>query len=120
MVENLDPTGDVPGIVDYERPDTWPQELTELFDAHSEILESHGSEQHRINMLSLEERRHARNRYDDQHGNIIRRADEILTGERLLGFHCTRLAGDEIADVRARGLQRPEEESGRARQDLRP
>ncbi len=55
MVETMDPTDDVPGIVDYERPDTWPQALTGLFDAHAEILETHGREQHRINMLSLED-----------------------------------------------------------------
>ena len=35
MVETFDPTDDVPGIVDYERPDTWPQALTALLDAHA-------------------------------------------------------------------------------------
>ncbi len=66
MVETFDPTDDAPGIVDYERPDTWPQELTALFDAHADILENHGREQHRINMLGFEERWQARNRYNDQ------------------------------------------------------
>ena len=105
MVETLDPTGDVPGIVDYEQPSTWPQALTVLFNAHADILETHGREEHRINMLSLEERSWARNRYQDQHDQIVRRADEILADEQLLGFHCTRLADDEIADIQARGLQ---------------
>ncbi|MCH9023645.1 MAG: hypothetical protein IID32_12920 [Planctomycetes bacterium] len=107
MSEILDPTSDVPGIVDYERPDTWPRTLTALFDAHSETLESHGREQHRISMLSSEEGQWARNRYKDQHDHIAQRANEILGDERLLGFHCTRLANDEIADVRARGLHLP-------------
>ena len=105
MVETLDPTGDVPGIVDYERPDTWPQALTALFDAHADILEIYGHEQHCINMLSLEERCWAQNHYQDQQDQIVRRADEILADEQLLGFHCTRLADDEIADVWANGLQ---------------
>ncbi len=56
MVETFDPTDDAAGSVDYERPDTWPQELTALFDAHADILENHGREQHRINMLGFEER----------------------------------------------------------------
>ena len=107
MVDIFDPTGDVPGIVDYERPNTWPPALTALFNAHSETLESHGREQHRISMLSSEEGQWARNRYKDQHDHIAQRANEILGDERLLGFHCTRLANDEIADVRARGLHLP-------------
>ncbi len=105
MVETFDPTDDAPGIVDYERPDTWPQELTALFDAHADILENHGREQHRINMLGFEERWQARNRYKDQQDELVGRADAILADEQLLGFHCTRLADDEITDVWANGLQ---------------
>ncbi len=107
MVDTFDPTDDVPGIVDYERPDTWPQALTALLDAHADILEAHGREQHRINMLGFEERWQARNRYKDQREKIVGRADEILADEQLLGFHCTRLADDEIADVQERGLHLP-------------
>ncbi len=105
MVDIFDPICDVPGIVDYERPDTWPRTLTALFDAHAEILKNHGREEHRINMLSFEERLSVQNRCEDQHNHIVRRADEILASEQLLGFHCTRLADDEIADVWAHGLR---------------
>ncbi len=105
MVETFDPTDDAPGIVDYERPDTWPPALTALLDGHADILVAHGHEQHRINMPGLEERCWAQNHYQDQQDQIICRADEILADEQLLGFHCTRLADDEIADVWAHGLR---------------
>ncbi len=105
MIETFDPTDDVPGIVDYERPDTWPQALTELFDTHAGVLESHGREQHHINMRHAENGLSPQSRYRDKHDHIVRRADEILSAERLLGFHCTRLVDDEIADVWANGLQ---------------
>ncbi len=86
MVDTFDPTDDVPGIVDYERPDTWPPALTALLDGHADILVAHGHEQHRINMLGLEERCWAQNHYQDQQDQIICRADEILADEQLLGF----------------------------------
>ncbi len=72
MVEITDPTGDVPGIVDYERPHTWPQALTALFDAQADILENHGREQYRITMLSSDEGQWAQNHYKNQHDRIVR------------------------------------------------
>jgi len=99
MIETFDPTDDAPGIVDYERPDTWPPALTALLDGHTDILVAHGREQHRINMLGFEGRWQARNRYKGQWDKIVGRADEILADEQLLGFHCTRLADDEIPDT---------------------
>ena len=65
MVETLDPTGDVPGIVDYERPDTWPLALTALFDAQAKVLEDYAREEHRIMFLNFEARWRARNEYRD-------------------------------------------------------
>ena len=105
MVETPDPTDNFPGIVDYERPGTWPQALTVIFDDHADILEAYGREQHHINMRHAEDGLSPQNRYIDQHDHIVRRADEILSAERLLGFHCTRLVDDEIADVWANGLR---------------
>ncbi len=109
MVETLDPTGDAPGIVDYERPHAWPRALTELLDAHAEMLKAYERERARIDAI-CEEDISARinpppNCYREQRDQVVGRADKILAGEQLLGFHCTRLANDEIADVRAHGLQ---------------
>ncbi len=48
MIEKVDPTRDFPGLTDYERPNTWPRELTELFDAHAEVLKDYEREEVRI------------------------------------------------------------------------
>ncbi len=108
MVEKVDPTRDIPGLTDYERPNTWPRELTELFDAHAEVLTHYERERLRIHRLCQDDilmrTNPPPNHYQEQRNRIVQCADEILMDESLLSFHCTRLTHDEIADIQTNGL----------------
>ncbi len=105
------PAPDIADIVDYERPHTWPQALTNLLDDNAETLKAYERERARIDALCeadiYERGRPQWNRHKDERDQVVDRADEILSDERLLGFHCTRLADDEISDIRANGLNLP-------------
>ncbi len=105
----VDPARQILGIVDYELPHTWPRALTELLDAHAETLKAYERERARIDAICKEDisarMNPPLNCHRDQRDQVVGRADEILADESLLGFHCTRLADDEIADIQARGLQ---------------
>ena len=108
MPQHIDPARDIPDTVDYERPDTWPQALKEWFDAHAEELGHYERERLHIDRLCRENvltrTNPPPNRYREQRNWIVQRADEILMGERLLSFHCSRLAHDEFADIQTNGL----------------
>ncbi len=103
------PAPNIPGIVDYERPHTWPRALTDLLDDNAKILKVYERERARIDALcraDISARiRPQWNRYQDNRDQVVDGADEILSDERLLGFHCTRLVDDEIADIRALDLK---------------
>ena len=80
MGEDFDKAREV--VIDYERQSTWPHELTELFDSSANVLADPG-----------------------ERDQIVEKANEVLAGENLLGFHCARLADDELSDIQTSGLR---------------
>lgn len=91
------------GVVEYERPDTWPPELLALFEREFECLEAY-----ELRRAEIDKNRYIPqpNTFEQQREQIVQQADAILSTHRLLGFHCTRLTAYEMDDIKAEGLRR--------------
>jgi hypothetical protein len=88
---------------------TWPDVVRQLFEDASAVLRGYERERARIDALCREDVM-ARisppwNKYRDKRNNVIAAADDLLSGECLVGYHCTRLHADEISAMLASGLQ---------------
>ncbi|HEX9769248.1 MAG TPA: hypothetical protein VGA50_08745 [Kiloniellales bacterium] len=97
------------GIIEYERPDTWPAELTELFERELPTLEAYERRRAGVDAIYRQDVM-ARvnvppNAHKPRRDVIVQQADDILSTHKLLGFHCTRLTEFEIADIGTHGLR---------------
>jgi hypothetical protein len=98
-----------PGIVEYERPATWPPALQRLLEREFELLRRYEIRRAEID-ATCERGIVARinvpqNAYREARDGVVREADRILDPEKLLGFHCTRLTTQEIGRIQRSGLE---------------
>ena len=97
------------GIIEYERPDTWPAELTELFTRELPALEAYERRRAEVDVICRQDVMARinvpQNAHKPRRNEIVQQADAILSAYKLLGFHCTRLTEYEVADIGAHGLR---------------
>ncbi|WP_282268453.1 hypothetical protein [Stenotrophomonas sp. PS02298] len=95
--------------IELEQPETWPDALRELVNRNRGQLVSYQLARERIDEL-LREDVGARiwppkNQWREVYEALIKEAEALLLGHRLVGYHCTRLTAPEVVGIRANGLR---------------
>jgi hypothetical protein len=96
------------GVIDFQLIRTWPPGVLRLLTTNLGELRSYERRQARIDAL-CERDVFARldppqNEFRLRRGQIVEEVDRALAGERVLGFHCTRLLPNEMDEIRTGGL----------------
>lgn len=94
--------------IDLEEEQTWPADITLLLEQNLESLRNFEEERARIDKL-CRECTHLRmspplNPHDKQRETVLNQINGLLSRFALTGYHCTRLAEDEIAQIHKSGL----------------
>lgn len=97
------------GVVEFEDLDTWPPELLALFEREFPSLEAYERRRAEVDALCRDDVM-ARmspppNAHKQRRDEVIRQADTTIAGNKLLGFHCTRLRTFELEQVMSCGLR---------------
>lgn len=97
------------GVIDFEAKGTWPQRVHEILSSALNELRGYEFRQLRVDALC---RRDVMSRYNPppnefeaKRAEVIAEVDALLSTERMLGFHCTRLLRYEVAAIRLEGLR---------------
>lgn len=95
--------------VELERPESWPDDVRRLIDENRDILISYQNERQRIDRLGWDDiqvRIHPpTNQYRLEYERLVACIERLLCGNRLVGYHCTRLLPAEIDSIRKGGLR---------------
>ena len=87
---------------------TWPSELRTLFETELAALRAFEREEWRILELKYKKGWETRwpppNPYQAVHDSVIARATELAANLLVVGYHCTRLHGDEIDSILSAGM----------------
>lgn len=98
-----------PEDFELELPQTWPAGVRGLVEENHEVLIAYQRERERINRLGwtdvLMRMDPPANRHRDDYDTVLARAETLLRGHRLVGYHCTRLTAAEVNKIRREGLR---------------
>lgn len=95
--------------VEIEAVETWPPAFLSAAAENRTLILAYHREKSRISRL-CEDDIAARidppaNPYKAEYGELVERLESVLMEHRIVGFHCTRLTPEEIADIKVRGLE---------------
>ncbi|WP_256647064.1 hypothetical protein [Thermomonas paludicola] len=92
-----------------ELPQTWPAAVRVLVEENREDLIAYQRERGRIDRLGCTEVRVRMdppiNPHRAGYDTVLARTEALLSGHRLVGYHCTRLTRAEVCRVRRDGLR---------------
>ncbi len=95
--------------VEIEVIETWPPDFIQSAIQNRDLILSYQHEQQRIDHLCRDDvmaRIHPPdNEYEISYNELSNRLDESLTQHRIVGYHCTRLAQEEIEEIKLSGLR---------------
>jgi hypothetical protein len=104
-VASLTSAGLVLAVDDEE---TWPSGVLSVLSAEFEVLRAYealASEFALMGTVAYLEAGQPRNQFRDARDSVVRFVDEQVRGTSLVGYHCTRLTVEEIAEVERGGLR---------------
>lgn len=98
-----------PEDFELELPQTWPVTVRELVDENRKALIAYQRERGRIDRLGWTDVSVRINPPINPHragyDALLARAETLLRGHRLVGYHCTRLTPAEVGQIRREGLR---------------
>lgn len=98
-----------PEDFELELSQTWPAKMRGLLEEAGETLIAYQRERERIDRLGWTDFRvridPPVNPYRDEYDSVLARAETLLRGHRLVGYHCTRLTSAEVNRIRSEGLR---------------
>jgi hypothetical protein len=98
-----------PEDFELELSQTWPAQVRGLLEENGETLIAYQRERERIDRLGWTDVRvrvdPPVNPHRDDYDTVLERAETLLRGHRLVGYHCTRLTAAEVNRIRSGGLR---------------
>jgi hypothetical protein len=95
--------------IDIEDTSTWPNRFLEIMSGNKELFIAFHTEEKRVDKLAREDVALRMNRGSNPHASaykdVLFSLANILHGENIVGYHCTRLAAHEIENIKSNGMK---------------